>query len=226
MAVKLFRETGRADLLDAHEARMAARRPLNPLWVSLALALWLASVGNLGFWLAARGAALPLTRGETLGLVGMLVFGSLALLAPLAWRGLIKWVAAALLLASALSLYALLFASPTPSPLVLNFLQYTLREERLWASPQLWLTLLLLGVLPAALLWQLRLRRGHVLTQLLRVALVAVLAAGGFLLCQSVWGEALRTKLQKQPELAAKLVPMNWRSQWPQAWLGPVPTPP
>jgi lipid A ethanolaminephosphotransferase len=228
MAVKLFRETGRASLLDADEARWAVRRAYNPLLVALGLALWLTSVGNLALWRAiastgaqAAQASTRLSAGELVGLVSMVFFGSLALLSLLSWRWLIQWAAAALLVLTALGLYALLFLSNTDSPLILNVLKSLFNEAKQWADPQLWLTVLLLGVLPAAVVWRLRLRRGHAITQVLRVAVVFVLALGGFLAAQALWGDALRNKLQQQPDIAAKLMPMNWRAQWPQAWLGP-----
>jgi lipid A ethanolaminephosphotransferase len=224
MPVKLFRETGRADLLDAQEARMALRRPLNPLWLALGLALWMASVGNLALWRAlgqAGAQASTRTSGpEAFGLAAMVFFGSLALLSLLSWRWLMRWLAAALLILTALGLYALLFVDDAQPPLILNFLKSLPRSPSPLSNVQLWLTVLLLGVLPAALVWRLRLRRGHVITQVLRIALVFVLASGGFLACQAIWGEGLRNKLQQQPDLASKLVPMNWRAQWPQLWLG------
>ncbi len=230
MPVKLFRETGRADLLDAKEARLATRRAINPLWLALALALWLASVGNLALWRALSAnnpmdASARLSGFETLGLAGMLFFGTFALLAPLAWRYLIKWVALALLIATALGLHMLLFVTDAQAPLLLNFFKSSMREPRAWFNVQLWLSVLLLGVLPAALMWKLRLRRGHVVTQVLRIAVVLVLAAGGYLTCQALWGESLRAKLAKQPEAARLIMPLNWRSGWPGAWASGSPQP-
>lgn len=124
----------------------------------LAVAVWLATVGNTAWWQQLTG--LP----EVAGLRGMafsvgvgvwLVALLTLLLAPFAWPRVFKATATVLLLVSAASTHFMHAFSVVIDPsMVLNVLHTDTREAAdLW-SLQLALTVLGVGVLPAVWLWR------------------------------------------------------------------------
>lgn len=135
------------------------RPPEWPLPVLVVLvALWLASVGNTALW--RQLASLPELAGPR-GLLFGLGFGIwltallTLVLSPLAWPRVFKPVAVALLLTAAGSTHFMLAFSVVIDPsMLLNVMHTDTREVADLLSPQLALTFLGVGVLPAWWLWQ------------------------------------------------------------------------
>jgi lipid A ethanolaminephosphotransferase len=214
MAVKLFRETGRAGLLDASEARRAAHSGVNPLWIALALSVWLATVGNAALWqawwnlpdMAGWRAQLP-----ALALALMIFCGTLAVLSTLAWRGLMKWAAALVLLLCAFTTYAMLFMGDAPrTPLAANMPGAVVQDARGFANLRLLLTVLIVAMLPMLVIYRLRMRRVRTGQQIVRIAMVWAGAALVIFICLGLAGTPLSATLQKHPQLAPLVSPANW----------------
>ena len=130
-----------------------------PLPVLVVLvAVWLASVGNTALW--RQLASLPELVGPR-GLLFEMGFGIwltallTLVLSPMAWPQVFKPVAAALLLTAAGSTHFMLAFSAVIDPsMLLNVMHTDTHEVADLLSPQLALTVLLVGVLPAWWLWQ------------------------------------------------------------------------
>jgi lipid A ethanolaminephosphotransferase len=214
MAVKLFRETGRAGLLDASEARRAAYSGVNPLWVALGLSVWLATVGNAALWQA--WWSLPDMAGwraylPALALALMIFCGTLAALSTLAWRRLVKWAATLVLLLCALTTYAMLFLGDAwRTPLAANLLSAMAQDARSFLNLRLLLTVLVVAMLPLLVIFRLRMRRVRVGPQVVRIAMVWAGAALAIFLCLGLIGVPLSAALQKNPQLASLVSPANW----------------
>jgi len=132
----------------------------NPLWTSLALALWLATLGNLPLWKALW--ALPDLAG-TRGLLFMagaalaLTAAAMVLLAPLAWPRITRPLGLLCLAMAAGSTHFMLAYGVVIDPgMMTNTLQTDAREVRDLLSPAMLWTLAWGLLLPG--LWLLRQR--------------------------------------------------------------------
>ncbi|HSW07060.1 phosphoethanolamine transferase [Aquabacterium sp.] len=155
-----------------------------PAWLIGAVSLWIASAGNLALWFALhrlqllagwRGAGFA--AGLGLGIAALLSL----LLALLNWRRTLKPVLTLLLLAAAFGAHFMLsYGVVIDSTMVVNVLQTHVREALDLFSPRLLVTVLLIGVLPAAVVWRTPLAWGSRPRQL-RNNLLLLLAAGALL---------------------------------------------
>jgi lipid A ethanolaminephosphotransferase len=147
--------------LFSHATALARR----PTAVLITACLWMASVGNLALWhaMSERGllhGAMGLAFGVALmlGLAALLV----TLLAPLVWRWTLKPVLALLLIVSAASSHFMLSYGVIIDPsMVVNTLQTDAREAADLFNLRLLITLLLVGIVPAVLVWRAPLHYGH-----------------------------------------------------------------
>ena len=152
------------------------------------LAVWLASVGNIALW--RQLVALPEVagpRGLLFGLgFGVWVAAVLALvLSPLASARVFKPVGVLLLLTAASSTHFMLAFSVVIDPsMLLNVVNTDTREVADLLSPQLALTLLGVGVLPAWWLWQQPVRPARWTRRLAQnaVLLIGALVVAGLVL--------------------------------------------
>jgi len=141
-----------------HPARLKPLREWSLPALVVVVAVWLASVGNIALWrqlLALPEVAGP--RGLLFGLgFGVWVAAVLTLvLSPLASARVFKPVGVLLLLTAASSTHFMLAFSVVIDPsMLLNVMHTDTREVADLLSPQLALTLLGVGVLPAWWLWQ------------------------------------------------------------------------
>ena len=143
----LFARAGRADAAPRH-----------PLWLIVGTSLWIASAGNLALWreLAQLGL-LQGVRGVAFGLaIGALVLALLLLLIGLlAWRGTLKPVLSLLLFASAVGTHFMFtYRIVLDSSMVTNVLQTHPREVLDLMSARLFMTVVVLGLLPAIWVWR------------------------------------------------------------------------
>ena len=143
----LFERAGRAD-----------GAPRHPLWLIVGASLWMASAGNLALWreLAQLGLVQGV-RGVAFGLaIGALLLALLLLLIGLlAWRGTLKPVLTLLLLASAVGTHFMFtYGVVLDSSMVTNVLQTHPREVLDLMSARLFITVVVLGLLPAIWVWR------------------------------------------------------------------------
>ncbi|WP_342133427.1 phosphoethanolamine transferase [Hydrogenophaga sp. OTU3427] len=164
-------------------------RPRHSLWVVGALALWLATLGNLPLWRAlwalpdlAGPRGLAFMAGTALFLAAAL----LVLLAPLAWPRLTKPLGLlCLAMAAGSSHFMLAYGVVIDPGMMTNTLQTDAREVRDLLSPALLWTLTWGLLLPGAWLLRQRLARlpwGRQLRHNLIAAGLALVAAIGLLL--------------------------------------------
>lgn len=206
----------------------ARRRPvLRPQTLVLAVALFLATFGNLALWRALW--RLPEISGAG-GLAFALAFGlaicalGTALLSLVAWRGLLRPVLALLLLAAAMGSYFMLsYEVVIDRTMLVSALLTDRREIQDLLSPRLLLTLLVLGVAPAVLLWRVELRWPRPLRQLrnnllLLLASVLVLVAVGL-----AFYPDLSSTMRNHKEMRYQINPFN--TLYAAARLGQQPIP-
>ncbi len=137
-------------------SRTAPRLALH--WQVLALAAWLATVGNLALWQQLwalpqvdGGHGLRFMAGMVLFVLGVLV----ALLGLLAWPRVLKPVATVLLLSAASAThFMLVYSAVIDSTMLLNVLHTDAKEAGDLLSWRFAATLLVLGVLPSLWLWR------------------------------------------------------------------------
>ncbi len=130
-------------------------RGRNPLALNLGISAWLATVGNLPFWLAFR--SFPEHAGLrgfafAAAVLAMIVAAQFAVLTLLSWRRLVKPLAALLLLTAAISSHFMLsYGIVVDSTMVANVANTNAAEVRDLLSWNLALTLFV--VLAPPLLW-------------------------------------------------------------------------
>jgi lipid A ethanolaminephosphotransferase len=167
---------------------LTATAPRPALWLTTALALWLATLGNLPLWQALW--ALPDLAGPRgalfmLGTAAFVAAALMLLLAPLSWPRLTKPLALLCLATAAGSSHFMLAYGVVIDPgMMANTLQTDVREVRDLLSPSLLWTLTWGLLLPAV--WLLRqpvarLPWTRQLTHNLFAAGAALLVAGGLL---------------------------------------------
>ena len=211
--VKLFRVTEFADSM--FQSPVSHRTSPHPLWVMLAVALWIATVGHWPLWQtlllkAGPGAASPLLA---LVLVAQLTLGALLWLALFGWRWCLKLAITALLFWAALGACAMWLQGAAGEAVAVSpggLLQFLLKSDN-WARLQSWqclVTILLVAVVPALLVWRGRIRRIRFVQ---RVLMVVLLVAATFVLLNVLSGYFSHN-------LPSPLDPLAiWR-----AWAGPA----
>lgn len=172
----------------------------NPLSLLVAAALWIATVGNWPLWRAVL--ALPEFAGAggvmfALVFAGMVAALTVGLLALVAWPRMLKPVLTMALLASAAGAHFMgMYGVVIDSSMMINVLQTDIRETRDLINLWLLLSLVVIGVIPAALVWRIRLGvRGWGRQWLLNVgaAVLALLMVGAlFFVVSADFSAAMR----------------------------------
>ena len=188
-------------------------RPISPFGAALLAALWIAGIGNLALWRAmadlpevanARGLAFGIGFGVAIAAIHV------ALFILLAWRWTLKPVITLFLLAAAGGAYFMLsYGVVIDRSMMVNVLLTDGREARELLSLRMLGALLVLGVLPAALLWRARIAWTTPLRQLRQNAIVfaascAVLASAGGLFFQD-----LSATMRNHTQLRYLVNPLN-----------------
>ena len=188
-------------------------RPLSPFGAALLAALWIAGIGNLALWRSmadlpevanARGLAFGIGFGVAIAAIHVALFSLLA------WRWTLKPVITLFLLAAAGGAYFMLsYGVVIDRSMMVNVLLTDGREARELLSLRMLGALLVLGVLPAVLLWRARIAWAPPLRQLRQNAIVfvascAVLASAGGLFFQD-----LSATMRNHTQLRYLINPLN-----------------
>jgi lipid A ethanolaminephosphotransferase len=154
MALKLFRTTGHSTLILPGEARLAP----HPVWLVLAVSVWLGFACNVALWRAIAHPD-PAAMASALKIAGAVAGGSAVVLGLLGWRRTLKPAATLLLLAG-----AVIACGIWTQGLPFDSL-WTQRPRALlpsWANLLRWqvpVLLAVLALLPVVWVWNQRLRR-------------------------------------------------------------------
>ena len=189
-----------------------SKRPVSPLWIILACALWMTLAGNLPLWrkLAALGLMqTPAGLLFTLAMAAIICAGLLLLLGLFAWRWTFKGAATLLLLITALAGHFMSAYGVVMDPgMLTNALQTDVHETAALASWPLLAWVGMLAVLPGWLLWRQPLAHGPLRRQLGRqLGLVGL----GLLLGSAalfVNYQALASVMRNHPELRYLINPL------------------
>ena len=188
-------------------------RPISPFGAALLAALWIAGIGNLALWRSmadlpevanARGLAFGIGFGVAIAAIHVALFSLLA------WRWTLKPVITLFLLAAAGGAYFMLsYGVVIDRSMMVNVLLTDGREARELLSLRMLGAWLVLGVLPAALLWRARIAWAPPLRQLRQNAIVfvascAVLASAGGLFFQD-----LSATMRNHTQLRYLINPLN-----------------
>lgn len=160
MAIRLFHLTEFAD--SAFLTPQAQRDAMHPLLATVLASLWLVLATNLPLWFFLMRGAPAADRPDWIGLTlaTQMVLALWAGLALLPWRRVLKPVLILLLLLAALNTHLLLkHGMFLDGAAVQRALGATWPEVRAFVGWQLLATVLVLGVMPAFLLWRQPLRR-------------------------------------------------------------------
>jgi lipid A ethanolaminephosphotransferase len=185
----------------------------HPAWLVCAAALWMATVCNLALWsdLQSRAALqgpCGLLFGAALAL--MIAAALVALLSLAAWRWTLKPAVILLLLASAGGLHFMLAYGTVIDPtMITNVLQTDVHEVDDLLSPRLAATLLLLGVLPAFVVWRAPLRRARWPRQLAHNAGLLLAATAVFVAVLLASFQPLASTMRNHHELRYRINPLN-----------------
>ena len=194
-------------------ATPSVRRSLTP-WACVALAaLWIASVGNLALWHALRALPeLANARGLAFGLafgVGVLAL-LVMLMALFAWRWTLKPAITVCLMATAGGAYFMQTYGVVIDPtMMVNVLLTDGREARELLSWGLVSALLVLGVLPAVVLWRTPLRWPGAARQLLHNAILFIAACALLTGAGGIFFQDLSATMRNHKDLRYLINPIN-----------------
>lgn len=190
--VKLFHVTEFAQSM--LQSPQSHRSAIHPLWVTLLVALWIATVGHWPLWQTMVFQTEPgsIRPALTLLLAAQIGLGALVWLALTGWRWLFKTAITGLLIWTALGCCAmgLQLASGdavavSPSTL-LRFVSQPVNWGRM-LNGQCLLNVLLIAVVPATLIWRSRIRRIPVTS---RIVMNAGLLLASYVLLRWSLGQA------------------------------------
>ena len=190
--VKLFHVTEFAQSM--LQSPQSHRSAIHPLWVTLLVALWIATVGHWPLWQTMLLQTDPgsIRPALTLLLAAQIGLGALFWLALTGWRWLFKTAITGLLIWTALGCCAmgLQLASGdavavSPSTL-LRFVSQPVNWGRM-LNGQCLLNVLLIAVVPATLIWRSRIRRIPVTS---RIVMNAGLLLASYVLLRWSLGQA------------------------------------
>jgi lipid A ethanolaminephosphotransferase len=147
-----------------------SKRPISPLWIILACALWMTVAGNLPLWRKLTALGLTQTPAGllfTLDMAALVFAGLLLLLGLFAWRWTLKGAATLLLLITACSGYFMYAYGVVMDPgMMTNAVQTDVHETTALLSWQLLAWVGIVAVLPGWLLWRQPLAHGRLSRQL------------------------------------------------------------
>ncbi len=184
-----------------------------PATLIVLAALWIAGIANLALWRAL--AELPeLANGR--GLAFGVAFGFMIaavhvmLLSLLAWRWSLRPALTLVLLAAAGGAYFMLsYGVVIDRSMMVNVLLTDAREARELLSLRLLGALLVLGVLPVALLWRLRLRWDRPGRQWRHNAILFSVALAGLLGASGLFFQDLSATMRNHTQLRYLINPLN-----------------
>ncbi|WP_308217176.1 phosphoethanolamine transferase [Variovorax sp. RO1] len=188
--------------------------PLSATWASVGTASWIVGVDNLSFWrtfaLAQDGLSAT-TAASTVGLGIFLVLLFAAVLRPfVVGKAGILLLCTLLVTSASVSHYLDAWGVLFDKGLVRNMIETDTREVRELLSFPAFVDVFWRGILPAALLWFVGIRRAEWKRSTIHTALLGVVAAGvaGALLATS-YG-TLASTFRNHRELRFQLVPTNY----------------
>lgn len=208
--VKLFHVTEFAQSM--LQSPQSHRSAIHPLWVTLLVALWIATVGHWPLWQTMVLQTEPgsIRPALTLLLAAQIGLGALVWLALTGWRWLFKTAITGLLIWTALGCCAmgLQLASGdavavSPSTM-LRFVSQPVNWGRM-LNGQCLLNVLLIAVVPGTLIWRSRIRRIPVTS---RIVMNAGLLLASYVLLRWSLGQAGHA-------LPSPLDPMGWLGKIP-----------
>jgi len=210
MSLKLFRST---EFLSSFFSPEQQRAALHPAWPVVLASLWIASAGNLALWRELMNLPeLARARGLWLGagLALMVAAATCALLSLLAWRRTLKPAIAVLLFASALGSHAMLsHGLVIDAALMAKLLQSGSWQARDLLDWRLFVTLLVLALLPSIWLGQLPLRRLGPARQLQANATVFIASCAVLVLASVFFYQDFSALAGSHPQLAQHINPFN-----------------
>jgi lipid A ethanolaminephosphotransferase len=217
MGLKLFRSTGHSSILDTQTAAawQRVRGPLgrNPLALLVVTSLWLATVANWALWSElAKLGLLQGPRGVGFAVaMGVMIFTALnALFALFAWPRSIKPLLMLLLVAAALGMHFMRsYGIVIDSTMIVNVLQTDPREARDLLSVGMLLTLLLVALVPAVLLWRQFLQRPAWPAQVLRIAVFITVNIVIFALTLALSFQTFSSNMRNHTQLRYLVNPLN-----------------
>jgi lipid A ethanolaminephosphotransferase len=217
MGLKLFRSTGHSSILDTQTAAawQRVRGPLgrNPLALLVVTSLWLATVANWALWSElAKLGLLQGPRGVGFAVaMGVMIFTALnALFALFAWPRSIKPLLMLLLVAAALGMHFMRsYGIVIDSTMIVNVLQTDPREARDLLSVGMLLTLLLVALVPAVLLWRQFLQRPAWPAQVLRIAVFITVNIVIFALMLALSFQTFSSNMRNHTQLRYLVNPLN-----------------
>ncbi len=202
-------------MLNANHVDPASIQPRthHPIWPILLTGCWIAGIGNFALW--RHLAALPElhnTRGFVLGVAFFVVIltGTVAVLALLNWRALLKPAIAFLLIATAIGAYFMVMFGVVLDPTMMtNVVQSSPSEAGPLLGWRFALWIAGFGLLPAGLVWRIRLRRlpaaRRALSNIgLLLATVVLLAAAVLSMFQD-----FSSLMRNHPQLRYEVNPFN-----------------
>jgi glucan phosphoethanolaminetransferase (alkaline phosphatase superfamily) len=203
--VKLFRVTEFAESL--LQSPQSHRSAIHPVWVTLLVALWIATIGHWPLWQTMVLQTEPgaLRPALTLLLAAQLALGAVFWLALTGWRWLFKYAVTGLLVWTALGGCAMSVHLASGEAMgmspgkLLQFLSQPMNWGRLLNVPCL-MNLLVVAGLPAVLIWRGRIRR---ISTSSRLMMNASLLLASYVLLRWSLGQAGHA-------LPSPLDPMGW----------------
>ena len=188
-------------------------RPISPFGAALLAALWIAGIGNLALWRSmadlpevanARGLAFGIGFGVAIAAIHVALFSLLA------WRWTLKPVITLFLLAAAGGAYFMLsYGVVIDRSMMVNVLLTDGREARELLSLRMLGALLVLGVLPAVLLWRARIAWAPPLRQLRQNAIVFVAACAVLASAGGLFFQDLSATMRNHTQLRYLVNPLN-----------------
>ncbi len=189
-----------------------SRRPISPLWIILACALWMTLAGNLPLWrkLSALGLTQTTAGGWlALALAALIFAGLVLLLGLLAWRWTLKPAATLLLFITACASYFMHAYGVVMDPgMITNAVQTDVHETTALLSWQLLAWVGIVAVLPSWLLWRQPLAHGRPGRQLGRQ--LALMGLGLLVGLAALFAnfQALASVMRNHPEVRYLLNPL------------------
>jgi len=185
----------------------------NPLWAICGVCLWIATFANAALWAEFDKLSLLSSAGGWAFAAGMgvIIFCALAvIIALVAWRWTLKPALVLLLLASAAGAHFMLtYGIVIDQTMIINVLQTDVREAGALMSMRLAVIVLLLGVLPAAFVWRLRLNYGSWKARLWQNLLLAGVAFALLLAAALASFQPLSSTMRNHKQVRYLINPLN-----------------
>ena len=207
------RQAGRPH--NGHDAGQATlpNQHLNPLWLIVAVSLWLAVAGNTPLW--NELSRLSVLQGASglwfAGALALIITAALTLIiSAFAWRWTLKPVLIALLLAAAFGSYFMSTYHVIIDPsMMVNVLQTDLHESRGLLNFRMLAVVSALALVPSILVWRLPLNYGSAGIRSLQNLLLAVVSLALLAGCALASFQMLSSTMRNHRELRYLMNPLN-----------------